>query len=284
MNEELRVCRKCHFEKPIADFTVMDRRTGRRKLACKSCEQIRIKAYYDANPEYRERMKARSLAWAKANPERNARHTRTGLLRRQYGLSREQFADLVKSQDNKCALCKTKDHGRKTIAVGHWMVDHNHETGEVRGLLCNACNTAIGHYEKLMREVGEVVVHDYLTRPGPVAKAPPVETFIPRYVADIPGAVAPLCSEDGCDRDAKWNGLCHTHHMNRFRARTLADAGESVVLHQRGATQWKALLTDDDVRAIRASSKKGVDLAMEYGVSTGCISQIRRNQTWKHLL
>lgn len=283
MSEELRVCRKCHFEKPLSDFTVVDKRTGRRKLACRVCEAVRIRAYYDANPEYRETMKARSRAWTKANPERHVIHTRTGNLRRAYGLSKDQFAALVIAQDGKCALCRTEEHGRSTVAAGHWMVDHNHETGEVRGLLCNGCNTALGHYEKLMREVGGAVVLDYLTRPSPVPRPPAVDRFVPRYVADIPGEVAPPCSVDGCDRDAKWNGLCHTHHMNRFRARVLESNGQSIAVHQRGATQWKARLTDDDVRTIRASTKKGVDLAMEYDVSTGCISQIRRRQTWKHV-
>lgn len=283
MSEQLRVCRKCHFEKPVSDFTVVDNRTGRRKLACRPCEAARIKAYYDANPEYREQMKARSLAWAKANVDKNRVHRRVGVLRRTYGLTKEQFADLLAAQAGRCALCKREEHGRSTVAAGHWMVDHNHETGEVRGLLCNSCNIAVGHYEKLMREAGEAVLLDYLTRASPIVKAPPPEPFVPRYVADIPGEVAPLCSIDSCERDAKWNGLCHTHHMNRFRARVLSECGEAPPVHQRGATQWKARLTDDDVRAIRASAKKGVDLAMEYDVSTGCISQIKRRQTWKHV-
>lgn len=283
MSEELRVCRKCHFEKSVSDFTVVDKRTGRRKLACRACEALRIKAYYDSNPEYRETMKARSRAWAKANPIRNAVHARTGNLRRQYGLSKQQFADLLATQEGKCALCRTKEHGRSTVEAGHWMVDHSHDTGEVRGLLCNGCNIGLGHYEKLMREVGEGAVLDYLTRPSPVPKPAAVESFVPRYVADIPGQVAPHCSVDGCERDAKWSDLCHTHHMNRFRARVLESSGNGIAVHQRGATQWKARLTDDDVRTIRASAKKGVDLAMEYDVSTGCISQIKRRQTWKHV-
>lgn len=55
-----------------------------------------------------------------------------------YGLSERNYLDLVKSQDGKCVICKLK----KRLCV-----DHNHETGEVRGLLCFKCNHAIGVVE-----------------------------------------------------------------------------------------------------------------------------------------
>jgi hypothetical protein len=285
VQEELRICRKCHYEKSIAEFTVIDKRNGRRKLACRACESVRVSLAYAANPEAQQRARERTKAWRRANTKQTAPNRRKSILKSQYGLTSEQFAALVRAQSGKCALCGAAEHGRSTVAAGHWLVDHNHDTGEVRGLLCNSCNIGLGHYERLLREVGEVALLEYLTRPCPVPPPPPVETvsFVPRYVADIPGAVAPLCSVEGCERDAGWNGMCHTHHMNRFRAKVLETVGEGAPIHQRGATQWKARLTDDDVRAIRASTETGVDLAMKYDVSTGCISQIKRRQTWKHV-
>ncbi|MBA7572888.1 hypothetical protein ES708_14675 [subsurface metagenome] len=47
--------------------------------------------------------------------------------------------ELWESQDGKCAIC-----GESFIKLFNTCVDHNHETGEVRGLLCRKCNVAIG--------------------------------------------------------------------------------------------------------------------------------------------
>lgn len=62
---------------------------------------------------------------------------RVGHLRRSYGLSATQYRALFLSQNGVCAICALPP---KTILC----VDHNHETGKVRGLLCKACNNTIG--------------------------------------------------------------------------------------------------------------------------------------------
>ena len=64
------------------------------------------------------------------------------MLKRSYGLSFDDYSKLLKSQDYKCAICKTAD--MKTKRTEWFAVDHDHETGEVRGLLCNHCNRGIG--------------------------------------------------------------------------------------------------------------------------------------------
>lgn len=59
-----------------------------------------------------------------------------------YGITKEQYNTLLLTQDGKCAVC-----GNENIVNGkHKMlcVDHNHETGKVRGLLCDNCNRALG--------------------------------------------------------------------------------------------------------------------------------------------
>jgi hypothetical protein len=67
------------------------------------------------------------------------------ILRKNYGLSLNDYNCLVEKQEGKCAICgkeetaQTKTGINKTLAV-----DHCHSTGEVRGLLCQRCNVAIG--------------------------------------------------------------------------------------------------------------------------------------------
>lgn len=59
---------------------------------------------------------------------------------KRYGLTEEQYADLLLKQNNRCAICSTP------IAAGrHCHVDHDHSTGKVRGVLCGHCNLMLGH-------------------------------------------------------------------------------------------------------------------------------------------
>ena len=57
-----------------------------------------------------------------------------------YGITREQFLELAKKNNNRCAACGAYA-GKEPHALN---VDHNHETNEIRGLLCEGCNTALG--------------------------------------------------------------------------------------------------------------------------------------------
>lgn len=58
---------------------------------------------------------------------------------KRYGLSTSRYQYLLMRQDNACAICK-----RPQATTDALLVDHNHATGEVRGLLCGPCNTALG--------------------------------------------------------------------------------------------------------------------------------------------
>lgn len=53
----------------------------------------------------------------------------------------EDYDNLCIEQDYKCAICNTSEVGRRT----RWLVDHDHTTGRVRGLLCHNCNVLLGH-------------------------------------------------------------------------------------------------------------------------------------------
>src|SRR5215211_2441287 len=61
---------------------------------------------------------------------------------RKYGLTRQEYDTLFKQQQGRCAICYTAQNmcGGKPISL---CIDHCHETGVVRGLLCNFCNSEI---------------------------------------------------------------------------------------------------------------------------------------------
>ena len=63
------------------------------------------------------------------------------IMRKQYGISLEQFNQLLEIQNNECAICKKSLDSLKR----RMNIDHDHETNKVRGLLCTGCNTGLGH-------------------------------------------------------------------------------------------------------------------------------------------
>lgn len=59
-----------------------------------------------------------------------------------YGINFEQYTKIAKAQDYVCAICSGVDKSGYRLSV-----DHNHETGKIRGLLCQKCNHAIGLFK-----------------------------------------------------------------------------------------------------------------------------------------
>jgi hypothetical protein len=84
-------------------------------------------------------------AWAKEQleyyySEGGQRSYRNTHLKRNFGITLEQFEEMLRAQGGVCALCSTdKPKGR-----GAFHVDHDHLTGLIRGLLCHACNSGLG--------------------------------------------------------------------------------------------------------------------------------------------
>lgn len=68
-------------------------------------------------------------------------------LRSKYGVTVEDYARMLAEQGGVCAICQRPERvrARGSDRPRLLSVDHDHATGEVRGLLCHACNTAIGH-------------------------------------------------------------------------------------------------------------------------------------------
>jgi hypothetical protein len=72
--------------------------------------------------------------------ERWLKYGRKWDLKKKYGITIEQYDVLFQVQNGVCAICKRPERLKKNLAV-----DHNHETGKVRGLLCTQCNLALSH-------------------------------------------------------------------------------------------------------------------------------------------
>jgi hypothetical protein len=155
---QMKAYREAHREELKAKAAAKYERTREQVLE-------RMRDYYEAN---KEECKARSMAhyeanrehhtkrrheWTKANPDR-ALDTK---LRRNYGITLQQYAVMLEEQGGTCAICRTDDWGKRGPCV-----DHNHTTNKVRAILCGRCNTAIGQ----LRENPAIIraAADYIER------------------------------------------------------------------------------------------------------------------------
>lgn len=83
--------------------------------------------------------KARTDRGRAANPEQYRRQQWVARLRRVYGMTPEDYALMLAEQGGVCAVCREPEVIVKTMPV-----DHDHDTGVVRGILCTPCNTTLG--------------------------------------------------------------------------------------------------------------------------------------------
>jgi hypothetical protein len=108
----------------------------------------------------RERANISQKTYRKNHPDWLRVSDRKAWLSRSYGLSIDDYNRLLAEQDGLCAICLQSEVALNANGVPRSMsVDHNHNTGKVRGLLCHNCNRKLGWYEREM-----FGIHSYLAR------------------------------------------------------------------------------------------------------------------------
>jgi hypothetical protein len=88
-----------------------------------------------------ERSKQHTRVWVAANKEKRIGVARTSHLKITYKLTPREWDEMFVNQEGRCAICH-KHHNDCPLGL---QVDHDHKTKRVRGLLCQSCNTGIGH-------------------------------------------------------------------------------------------------------------------------------------------
>jgi hypothetical protein len=126
-------CPKCGLEKIIAYFGKNKARKDGLQGYCKPCMLIALKASRKKNSAS---WKASDKRWRDKNKER----LWASNIKFAYNISVLEYSKLLVSQNGKCAICgvPSEECTRK------FSVDHDHETGQIRGLLCDRCNRGIG--------------------------------------------------------------------------------------------------------------------------------------------
>ena len=118
---------------------------------CKDCFRQIARARYRKDPR---RVIETVQQWRRDNPERvkayqaeyrmrpeRRRAMRDLYYRRTYGISADEFDSLLDEQNGACAICRARPDREASMHV-----DHDHESGAVRGLLCLSCNQGLGQF------------------------------------------------------------------------------------------------------------------------------------------
>lgn len=139
-DEGFKICRKCLVKKPINEFNIhygKTRTKDKLRNECKECQRKHSKEHWVKIAD-REKEKK------KLYHINNRKIAHGWHLRNKYNITLVEYQEMLNKQNGKCAICGSdKPRGR----YKHFAVDHNHTTGELRGLLCSPCNIGIGHLQ-----------------------------------------------------------------------------------------------------------------------------------------
>lgn len=97
---------------------------------------------YADKEKHKAVVRANTRAYRLRDPEGQRRKERNTFLIRTYGITLIEYEARLKAQGDCCKICKSIEARAKH---GTFVVDHNHKTGKVRGILCNSCNSMLGN-------------------------------------------------------------------------------------------------------------------------------------------
>jgi hypothetical protein len=120
----LKTCSKCKKTKDLSEFYTDARDLERGGLGrtsyCKDCMKKANKLWYETSERYRELI-------------------REGGLKHRFGITSEDYWKMSEAQNHVCYICKERDSK-------YLHIDHDHTSGELRGLLCKRCNHGLGNF------------------------------------------------------------------------------------------------------------------------------------------
>ncbi len=162
-NEQKRTCEgPCGLELEMGSFGPNKKYKDKTSRVCLDCKREKEKRWNNHSPKYRREWRR---AWKIKDPEAYEKNEFKFRMRK-YGLTAQQYEEMVVAQNGRCAVC-LQPPAATNSKNQRLFVDHDHDTNEVRGLLCHGCNATLG----LMRDR-----HDWLVRASLYLQKIPVHT------------------------------------------------------------------------------------------------------------
>jgi Recombination endonuclease VII len=139
----MKKCSKCKQEKELIEFAKDKHNPDGLTYRCKECRNLHYNTYYKNNPE-KQKLKNDSQKENRQkfySSDKGIISSRKAHLKRSFGISLKQYNEMSESQNHICAICHCPENCYRNSVLS---VDHDHKTGEIRGLLCSSCNRALG--------------------------------------------------------------------------------------------------------------------------------------------
>lgn len=147
-----RICRTCRIEKPITEFYQSKARTDPTFTECKVCHKTRTKQVRQRNLTATRERERRYRLKATANTkesirryyrsEKGKRTIYSRYYQKRFGITLQEYEARLEAHNGVCAICLKPQKDKRRLVV-----DHNHQTGDVRGLLCTPCNIILGCWQ-----------------------------------------------------------------------------------------------------------------------------------------
>lgn len=156
-------CFTCKFDKSIDCFSSASHHKDGLQSSCKVCISGRSRKRYD---EQKSKLMEAAKEWKRNNPDKakaiKAKSYRKNIdtaknyrLETIFGISLSEYKKLLDAQGGVCKICGLPERATYKGQIKSLAVDHNHSTGQVRGLLCMRCNVEVGIIENVVK-VGEI--------------------------------------------------------------------------------------------------------------------------------
>ena len=160
-------CRICNETKSFDAFYRMKEIRDGYRNECKACNLAARAAKYASDADMQTRARSRAKQWRIDNRERfeatrkayvaSGRYSassRRSHLKRTFGMTQDGYEARLREQGGGCAVCGRPPKPGKSLHV-----DHDHETGRVRGLLCFKCNAALGQLDDDLERIEAALIY-----------------------------------------------------------------------------------------------------------------------------
>jgi len=148
----LKFCPRCNIDKPLDDFGNRIKVKGGKNYYCKECVNKHMRETY--RTKHKELIAKRAKEDRKKRPE----YYRDLWLRHQFKLPMGTYAAMYKAQNGLCACCGTPGKERRK-GWRRLNLDHCHETGKIRDLLCANCNLGLGNLQHMHNFTNAPMTH-----------------------------------------------------------------------------------------------------------------------------